>query len=98
MPGKPRGRSVSEVRLGNSCLTMSGVVSMSHPDSERRGVRVGHTRLSTVLQTLDQQNDALAAANVTKDVLRRIAAALGRARQLVRCTFARASRQPRRPR
>src|SRR5262249_39562713 len=30
------------------------------------GVRVGYTRISTVAQTLDQQNAALAAAGVTK--------------------------------
>ena len=32
------------------------------------GTRVGYTRLSTVAQTLDQQNTALAAAGVTKTV------------------------------
>ncbi len=31
-----------------------------------RGARVGYTRVSTVAQTLDQQNTALAAAGVTK--------------------------------
>ena len=31
-----------------------------------RGVRVGYTRVSTIAQTLDQQNTALAAAGVTK--------------------------------
>ena len=30
------------------------------------GTRVGYTRVSTVAQTLDQQNTALAAAGVTK--------------------------------
>ena len=30
------------------------------------GVRVGYVRVSTVAQTLDQQNDALAKARVTK--------------------------------
>ena len=30
------------------------------------GTRVGYTRVSTVAQTLDQQNAALAAAGVTK--------------------------------
>jgi len=32
------------------------------------GTRVGYTRLSTVAQTLDQQNTALAAVGVTKMV------------------------------
>jgi DNA invertase Pin-like site-specific DNA recombinase len=42
---------------------------MSHTDTEhreQRGLRIGYTRVSTVTQTLDQQNEALAAANVTK--------------------------------
>src|SRR5829696_8987423 len=39
---------------------------MSHPDTEHRGSRIGYTRVSTVAQTLDQQNEALTAANVTK--------------------------------
>jgi DNA invertase Pin-like site-specific DNA recombinase len=39
---------------------------MSHTDTEKRGARIGYTRVSTVSQTLDQQNEALAAANVTK--------------------------------
>ncbi len=30
------------------------------------GQRIGYTRVSTVAQTLDQQNDALAKASVTK--------------------------------
>jgi DNA invertase Pin-like site-specific DNA recombinase len=33
---------------------------------EERGTRIGYTRVSTVAQTLDQQNAALAAASVTK--------------------------------
>jgi DNA invertase Pin-like site-specific DNA recombinase len=33
---------------------------------EERGTRIGYTRVSTVTQTLDQQNAALAAASVTK--------------------------------
>jgi len=42
---------------------------MSHTDNEQReqrGAPIGYTRVSTVSQTLDQQNEALAAANVTK--------------------------------
>ena len=42
---------------------------MSHTDTEhreQRGARIGYTRVSTVSQTLDQQNEALAAADVTK--------------------------------
>ena len=40
---------------------------MSHTtiDTEQ-GTRIGYTRVSTVAQTLDQQNAALAAASVTK--------------------------------
>jgi hypothetical protein len=34
--------------------------------SSRAGARVGYTRVSTVAQTLEQQNEALAAAGVTK--------------------------------
>jgi DNA invertase Pin-like site-specific DNA recombinase len=39
---------------------------MSHTDTEHRGTRIGYTRVSTVSQTLDQQNEALTAATVTK--------------------------------
>ena len=39
---------------------------MSHTDTGHRGTRIGYTRVSTVSQTLDQQNEALTAANVTK--------------------------------
>ena len=35
-------------------------------EREQRGTRIGYTRVSTVSQTLDQQNEALTAANVTK--------------------------------
>ena len=63
---KSRRRPVSKVRLGNSCLTTSVLHFMSHTDSEQRGTRIGYTRVSTVSQTLDQQNEALAAANITK--------------------------------
>ena len=30
---------------------------MSHTDTEHRGTRIGYTRVSTVAQTLDQQNE-----------------------------------------
>jgi hypothetical protein len=66
MAGETRRRRVSKVRLGNSCLTTSVVPFMSHTDTEHRGTRIGYTRVSTVAQTLDQQNEALTAANVTK--------------------------------
>ena len=39
---------------------------MSHTDTEQRGTRIGYTRVSTVSQTLDQHNEALTAAHVTK--------------------------------
>src|SRR3954447_22827124 len=66
---KTRCRSVSKVGLGNSCLTTSVLHFMSHTDTEhrkQRGTRIGYTRVSTVSQTLDQQNAALTAAHVTK--------------------------------
>src|SRR6476659_1098062 len=69
MAGKTRRRRVSRVSLGNSCLTTSVVPLMSHTDTEHRehrGTRIGYTRVSTVAQTLDQQNEALTDANVIK--------------------------------
>ena len=42
---------------------------MIHTHTEHRahrGTRIGYTRVSTVAQTLDQQNEALTAANVIK--------------------------------
>ena len=66
MADRIRRRRVSNVSLGNSCLTTSVGRFMSHTDTEHRGVRIGYTRVSTVAQTLDQQNEALTAANVIK--------------------------------
>src|SRR6476659_8446822 len=69
MAGKTPRRCVSIVRLGNCCLTRSVVHFMGHTSTDRRehrGARIGYTRISTVSQTLDQQNEALTAANVTK--------------------------------
>jgi hypothetical protein len=48
MPGKPRRRRVSEVRLRKSCLTTGAVHIVSHPKTEQResrGTRIGYTRL-----------------------------------------------------
>src|SRR6476659_6353436 len=69
MAGKTPRRCVSIVRLGNCCLTRSVVHFMGHTSTDRRehrGARIGYTRISTVSQTLDQQNEALTAANVIK--------------------------------
>jgi hypothetical protein len=69
MAAKSRRRGVLKVRLGNSCLTTSVVHFVSHTDTEHRGhrgTRIGYTRVSTVSQTLDQQNAALTAANVNE--------------------------------
>jgi hypothetical protein len=63
------GRCVSDVRLRNSCLDTGVLVDMKQagpqPDPTL-GTRIGYTRVSTVAQTLDQQNEALATAGVTK--------------------------------
>jgi predicted site-specific integrase-resolvase len=69
MADKTRRRRVSKVSLGNSRLTTRVVHFTSHIDTEQRkqrGTRIGYTRVSTVSQTLDQQNESLTAADVTK--------------------------------
>jgi Resolvase, N terminal domain len=65
------GRGVSEVRLRNTCLIFSVSAFMSHLGDTRStttgsSARVGYTRVSTVSQTLDQQNAALEAVGVSK--------------------------------
>jgi Resolvase, N terminal domain len=65
------GRDVSEVRLRNYSLTcgVSVLVSQAEDSNASRlggGARLGYTRISTISQTLDQQNAALEAAGVTK--------------------------------
>ena len=73
--GLPEPRAISQVDLSQklvSEITFSNLrfqYLMSHgPDVHRRvvGQRIGYTRVSTVAQTLDQQNDALAKAGVSK--------------------------------
>lgn len=44
-------------------MTQSGLAPAA---TKRTGTRIGYTRVSTVTQTLDQQNEALAAAGVSK--------------------------------
>lgn len=65
-----RVRGVSEVRLGIECLIseLKDVVRQPVQENIRQstGTSIGYTRVSTVSQTLDQQNEALAAAGVTK--------------------------------
>ena len=64
------GRGVSQVRLTNTRLTsgVSLLMSQARDNSADtvRGIRVGYTRVSTIAQTLDEQNAALEAAGVTK--------------------------------
>jgi DNA invertase Pin-like site-specific DNA recombinase len=65
------GRNVSKVGLRNTRLTrgVSAFTSQAH-DTRTSGTgvnaRIGYTRISTVSQTLVQQNAALEAAGVTK--------------------------------
>ena len=64
----PPGRSVSNVGLRNNCLysRVLVVVRRTTTSEPTSGTRIGYTRVSTVAQTLDQQNAALAAAGVSK--------------------------------
>ena len=56
---------VSEISV--SKLALTAVMSQSEAATTiLAGTRVGYTRVSTVAQTLDQQNDALVTAGVTK--------------------------------
>lgn len=64
-----RGRAVSKVCLGNKLLKSGIYVLMSHEphvNGSTVGQRIGYTRVSTVSQTLDQQNGALEASGATK--------------------------------
>jgi DNA invertase Pin-like site-specific DNA recombinase len=65
-----RGRPVLIVRLRNKCLTLIVKPSVRQQDSDTQGsnsrARVGYTRVSTVAQTLEQQDTALSAAGVIK--------------------------------
>jgi len=59
------------VRLRNKCLAICAEPLVRQPDSDAptvsvSGARVGYTRVSTVAQTLEQQDAALAAAGVTE--------------------------------
>src|SRR3974390_1951797 len=55
---------VSEIGVSNTVLNL--FMKQSSSGSVNQGQRVGYVRVSTVAQTLDQQNAALAAAGVTK--------------------------------
>ena len=66
----PRSRCLKN-RLRNIVSPQCVYIHVTQPDPHvtapsSGGVRVGYTRVSTVAQTLDQQNAALAAARVTK--------------------------------
>ena len=57
-------KSVSEICA--SLVALGPFMRHSDLTTESTGSRIGYTRISTVSQTLDQQNSALAAAGVTK--------------------------------
>jgi DNA invertase Pin-like site-specific DNA recombinase len=70
-PTDSPGRDVSKVRLRNTCLTYGVSAFMSQAGDTRTSgtggsARIGYTRVSTVSQTLDQQNAALEAVGVAK--------------------------------
>ena len=59
------------ISFGAVCDRFSLWAFMRHSDAssfntKSTGTRIGYTRVSTVAQTLDQQNEALASAGVTK--------------------------------
>ena len=64
------GRGVSFVCLRNSCLDsrVARFVTQTTDDVSppTSGMRFGYTRVSTVAQTFDQQNQALEAVGVSK--------------------------------
>ena len=69
MAGKTRGRRVSKVSLGIVVSTTSAVPLIVTPTTEHRRAsrhRIGYTRVFTVAQTLDQQNEALRLPDVIK--------------------------------
>jgi Resolvase, N terminal domain len=55
---------VSEIPVSNTVLT--AFMKQSSAGSVTEGQRIGYVRVSTVAQTLNQQNEALESAGVTK--------------------------------